>query len=484
VEVNSMNRNVRNQIFATTLVAVALSACTPFDKALPDGGDGATRTGSGGAAGTAPGAAGGGGAAGSAVNGAGGAAGNNAAGGGVAGGTAGTIAGGAGAPAGGNAGSQMDGGSDASGDVAPESTPTGPDLKMMGALCTKSTECASGFCADGVCCSTVCDQSCMACSTDKTGSATGTCAPVKAGMPHANDCVAADPTTCGHDGKCDGAGACRNFASGTPCASESCADGASVSNYSSARTCDGHGVCTAPTTSTCGAVYRCTATKCRTTCAGAQDCVPAAYCAGSTCVAKKADGEPCSSAMECAKGVCGGLCCAAGCTCTQPSPANVLKNSGIDKDTSGWTIDSGMLSRSLSDAERCPYSGSLTTTIEAGGAARLVSQCVSNTPLSGTYNFGARVKTDRGTGGQNILCEVTFFSGFNCDADAVVDNETNATAAHLEVWEATTPESFPDGTPVSGANSVLFSCHLLSDPQAATDYSLDMLYVSKAPARF
>jgi hypothetical protein len=449
-----MNGSGRNEFFAATLVALALAACTPFDTAAPDGGDGAS--------GSKGGAAGAGGAA-------------TAGSGGIVGGGAGAnTSGGAGASgiAGGTAGSLPDAGADAHVDMAAGGN-GGTNLKMPGALCAKPSECASDFCVDGVCCATACTQGCMACSTDKTGSASGTCAPVKAGIPHANDCIAADPTSCGHDGKCDGAGACRNFASGTPCANESCTDAASVSNYSSARACDGHGVCALASTSNCGSAYRCSGTKCRTTCAGAGDCISADYCTGTTCVAKKADGQPCASATECAQGVCGGLCCAAGCTCTQPSPGNILKNAGFDKDTSGWMAESGSFSRSLSDAQTCAYSGSLTTTVAPGGQ-NVVSECVSNTPLVGDFNFGAKIEASNSSA--VAFCQVNFYSGFNCDADLVSQNETDLSTGSAGYFENNTT-TFP--LMVFGSNSVKFSCYFQSVMSTESTFWLDMVYVSK-----
>jgi hypothetical protein len=315
-----------------------------------------------------------------------------------------------------------------------------------------------------------------------TGKPSGQCAAVKAGLAHGADCTASNATSCGLDGKCDGAGACRFHPSGTVCAAESCTDGAQTRSYTSARTCNGQGVCAPVTTSDCGSAYRCSGTRCRTTCGGAPDCVPADYCAGTRCTPKKPDGTPCSSSIECSMGTCGGLCCAAGCSCTQPTVANVLKNPGIDKDTAGWTIDSGTLSRSLSDAERCPYSGSLITTIAAGGAERTVSQCVSNKPLAGNFNFGAHIQTIGGSGA-GVICQAAFWSGFNCDGDTIVTNETVGLAS-TSGWQTPIPESSPDGTPVSGANSLRFSCYLLADPSVSTDFYLDMLYVAKVPNHY
>jgi hypothetical protein len=355
------------------------------------------------------------------------------------------------------------------------------DATANGAICTFDTDCRFSHCVEGVCCESACIAKCTSCRNTNTGLADGKCAAVNGGLSHATDCTASDPSTCGLDGKCDGAGACRRYPSGTTCAPESCTDGTSVSIHSAPRSCDGVGVCQPATTSSCGST-RCMGTKCRTSCGGSQDCVSAAYCAASVCSAKEADGNVCSSNSECATGVCGGLCCAAGCTCPQQSPGNILKNAGFDKDTSGWTMTGGTLSRSLSDVDKCPYSGSLTTTVGVGESTTPeIDQCLTNTPISGTFNFGVKLRTDGAQGG--VLCGVRYFPGFNCDGDEILDNETQGITAGT-YWESTIPEADVDGSPISGANSVLFFCLLGGDPTRPTEYFFDQFYVSKVPDRY
>jgi hypothetical protein len=353
----------------------------------------------------------------------------------------------------------------------------------LGSACAGPQDCKSVNCAEGVCCDTTCGDKCTSCLKANSGQSDGTCAPVKAGLAHGADCTATDPTTCGLDGRCDGAGACRNHGAGTMCAPESCTDGAQISSHQAPRICDGHGVCIAAAASDCGSAYRCMGTKCRTTCASPPDCVPADYCAGTACVPKKSDGALCASAAECAKGVCGGRCCAAGCTCTEPNVMNLLKNPGFDLDAGDWMITVGVLSRSLSDIERCPYSGSLTTAIDAGGDERLISQCVSNTPLTGDFNFGARVEV-LGGNPPPVVCQATFFSGFNCGADAVAQGETDG-GPRTSGWQTLSGSlSSANGTSVNGANSVSYVCYLRADPSFQTTFQLDMLYVSRSPALY
>ena len=192
-------------------------------------------------------------------------------------------------------------------------------------------------------------------------------------------------------------------------------------------------------------------------------------------VAKKPDGEPCSSAGECLTGVCGGRCCAAGCTCTLPSPANVLKDPGIDVGVTNWTKNVGTISRSLSDAERCPYSGSLAAT---GSGAQTITQCASNTALVGDFNFGARFRFEsNGAAPDPPICQANFYSGFNCDGDLVVQNEAY-TPTPAGSWQSVSNVVVG----VAGANSVSMTCYLF--PSTGVTYYLDMLYLSKAPGAF
>jgi alpha-tubulin suppressor-like RCC1 family protein len=109
--------------------------------------------------------------------------------------------------------------------------------------------CATGNCVDGFCCDSTCDQGCAACAGALTGALNGTCAPVPAGTDPKDACEqdGAYPDSCGADGQCDGAGACRSVATeGTRCGDLSCV-GNSVSDFA----CNATGECV-ETTLTCG----------------------------------------------------------------------------------------------------------------------------------------------------------------------------------------------------------------------------------------
>ena len=59
------------------------------------------------------------------------------------------------------------------------------------------------------------------------------------------------------------------------------------------------------------------------------ECVSGAYCSNHICVPRKPLGAVCSTIDECASSICGGRCCAAPCTCPQPSAQNLFRNRGL-----------------------------------------------------------------------------------------------------------------------------------------------------------
>ena len=112
--------------------------------------------------------------------------------------------------------------------------------KPVGAACDPSnagSDCASGSCVDGVCCDTACRSLCTACTMARTGQANGRCAPVRAGTDPDNECASQAASTCGRDGMCDGAGACRLHADGTLCGSGCCDTSSGPGGGRGARPC-------------------------------------------------------------------------------------------------------------------------------------------------------------------------------------------------------------------------------------------------------
>src|SRR6185437_4069441 len=135
-----------------------------------------------------------------------------------------------------------------------------------GAACGGAGACQSGFCVDGVCCENACNGTCMTCNGVGTQ---GTCTAQVSGTDLHNECTATASTSCGNDGTCDGAGACRNWGVGTPCGSASC----SGATLLPVPTCNGSGSCLAGTPSSCG-TYQCNTTgaSCKNSCTADTDC--------------------------------------------------------------------------------------------------------------------------------------------------------------------------------------------------------------------
>jgi hypothetical protein len=118
--------------------------------------------------------------------------------------------------------------------------------KALGAACTSGAECDSGACVDGACCSSPACGTCQSCNVPGF---VGACAslPVGATDPHGG-CTAAPASSCGLDGACDGAGACRRWSAGTPCQAATCSMRKKSQNP---RTCDGAGTCADRGTANC-----------------------------------------------------------------------------------------------------------------------------------------------------------------------------------------------------------------------------------------
>ena len=190
---------------------------------------------------------------------------------------------------------------------------TGTCKSKKGQTCqTVAGGCSSGTTGapDGICCDTSCSGSCQAC--DIPGFL-GTCTPVASGNPHGNR------SSCGTDATC--AGTCAGKADGT-CSypTKNCGAGPSSSGTSAsiAQSTCASGTCQTPAAQPCQGGFACAGGVCNTTCQTNADCTAGNYCNGSACAAKKANGQPCTSATAstCSSGICGGVagvCCYTGC---------------------------------------------------------------------------------------------------------------------------------------------------------------------------
>jgi hypothetical protein len=182
-----------------------------------------------------------------------------------------------------------------------------PPRLPNGATCRSDRTCASDACVDGVCCDGTCGGPCQACNV---GGKEGLCTPIPAGLDPAQECDADSPASCGHDGACDGAGACRRFAPGTECAPPTCVAGTETS----ARSCDGLGTCR-PATSRACAPNLCATDVCAQICTGAGDCQNGFFCDSGMCRAPRGTGAGCTAAGQCSSGSCvDGVCCTSACT--------------------------------------------------------------------------------------------------------------------------------------------------------------------------
>lgn len=274
------------------------------------------------------------------------------------------------------------------------------ELGADGEVCTLGGTCFSGFCVDGVCCDTACDRLCEGCTSALKGSgADGSCGPVADGTDPETECSDQGVASCGRDGQCDGAGACRLYAMGAPCTAQSC----SGTVHTLADTCDGTGSCLDNGSESC-APYRCdgAAGDCRTSCSDDDQCTSDAFCAAdNSCTPKLGTGQACKEARWCASGFCvQDTCCDSACDGTCQSCTANTKTSGPDGEC-------GAAADGLDPQDDCVDDGAASCdrdgTCDGAGACRLYSNgtvcgettCIGNTQVgfacdgAGTCDPGA-----------------------------------------------------------------------------------------------
>ncbi len=182
------------------------------------------------------------------------------------------------------------------------------------------------------------------------------------------ECDASAATTCGNDGSCDGAGACRKHAAGTECLAAGCT-GAAVHT---ASTCNGTGTCTAGTTTSCGA-YQCDAAgaACRTTCTVDAHCT--SFCSATACVA---------------------------------TPVNLAGNGDVEHGTTaGWSTNGGTLTLQTGVAHTGTYSASAT-----GRTANYNGPAYPIPTGAGSYTISAwAMQNENAT--QNVALQVNLSCG-------------------------------------------------------------------------
>ncbi|HEX3698439.1 MAG TPA: PA14 domain-containing protein [Polyangia bacterium] len=233
-------------------------------------------------------------------------------------------------------GTNDDGGQDPDASGAPPVDPR----KTLGISCTSADQCRSGFCVDGVCCSQACDGACFSCAV--SGSV-GTCTPAEIGTDPRDMCPDQGLASCGTDGACDGAGACRKYPAGVTCLASTC----SGSTMNLVSRCDGSGACV-PTASQSCAPFTCDATvlMCRTTCKTDADCSSPNTCVAGSC-GKKPLGSACTTADQCNSAFCEqGTCCGTACdgvckSCALPGTAGTCSTVPAGQDPLGQCADNG-----------------------------------------------------------------------------------------------------------------------------------------------
>ena len=148
--------------------------------------------------------------------------------------------------------------------------------KPLGDKCTGDDECNSTHCAQGVCCGSTCTANCQSCAL---AGSEGRCTMVPPNQDPLNQCAKDDAATCGLDGTCDGAGACRAWVAGTICKVAACVN----ATQTLAATCDGKKTCSTAAPVSC-VDYTCdTNARCRVRCASTAECVAPAICEAGAC---------------------------------------------------------------------------------------------------------------------------------------------------------------------------------------------------------
>jgi hypothetical protein len=114
----------------------------------------------------------------------------------------------------------------------------------LGGVCSTDADCASGHCTDHVCCTVPACSACNVCGGD------GVCHP-KATDTVDNRCAVQDPSTCGTNGHCDGAGQCAFYGSFTVCDAPHCDAVDKKLRHPTTTYCTGGGAPCRPQTAEC-----------------------------------------------------------------------------------------------------------------------------------------------------------------------------------------------------------------------------------------
>jgi len=302
--------------------------------------------------------------------------------------------------------------------------------KVTGTMCQTAAECASGYCEQGYCCNTGCAATCMSCALTGTQ---GTCTAIAAGQAPAaaSQCPMATMSTCGNDGKCNGAGASEQWSAGTQCMPPSCTG----STLTSAGTCDGSGLCKAGTNSMCDPFKCGTTSACGVVCATNADCVSPNTCMSGSC-GKKPPGSTCSAGAECVSTFCvQGVCCNSACTgtcksCTVTGSVGTCANvpAGQTPTPSTQCTDGG--SASCGNDGTCDGNGACRNYVSSTVCAAASCAGSTYTPprtCNGTGTCGAASSSSCGAYNcdtTNNICKTTCTADTDCVSPNVCNGGT------------------------------------------------------------
>ena len=262
-----------------------------------------------------------------------------------------------------------------------------------GSACSKNDQCTNANCISGVCCATACSGLCMTCGT-------GSCKPVAAGGSSAGGC-AVDTTACGHDGTCDGNGACRFAVPTVGCGTPACSAG----QLTATGNCNGVGACTTPGAAACsGGVVCASGTACKpSTCTADADCT-SGLCLSGACAAKRGSGQSCSANDQCTSTFCvDTVCCNVACNgtcqgCNESgagnTPGTCATISGAPRANHGSCSGSGTCASTCNGTSAtCVFPGASMSCRMAscsGGTATLAANCdgAGNCPALSTQGCG------------------------------------------------------------------------------------------------
>jgi hypothetical protein len=223
----------------------------------------------------------------------------------------------------------------------------------LGAACTGSAACLSGFCVEGICCTTACAGGCQTCSAPGT------------------------------------VGSCVERAAGSECMPGVCANGSIIGT----SLCDGQGVCRAGPAIIC-APYGCdpVTNQCEASCQSDSDCLGGRPCHNGVCGDPYRD--PCLTNEECASGFCtDGVCCNSACagpclSCALPGHVGACTAVGVGTvDPHAACVDQGPAS--CGQDGTCDGQGGCS--LYPAGVICAASSC------SGTLWSGAGVCSGTGT---------------------------------------------------------------------------------------